>query len=332
MAQTPNVIGMTVMQRLKETGEPATPENYERLYYEISGLKNPGKRAAAAPAEEATVAPAMEAPPAPPEEAAAPGNAFCAEMLGMLRQMLQEVTDKTATLAKDIGEKNKDLSGNVTSLKSSRDKNEILRLLSTVVMQAGGIQNTVEASHKDLLETRQALTTMQEELAETRQMLNEDALTGALNRRGLDQTLMREIARAQRLNVRLSLAMVDLDYFKKVNDLYGHEAGDQMLVHFASLIKSVLRKSDALVRYGGEEFTLILPETDGRGAHFVLARLQQLMGKSPLIFEGKQIAATFSAGVATLRDDENGHALLRRADEALYAAKNGGRNIIKIAA
>jgi hypothetical protein len=83
-------------------------------------------------------------------------------------------------------------------------------------MQAGGIQHTVEASHKDLVETRQALTSMQEELAETRQLLNEDALTGALNRRGLDQTLMREIARAQRLGVKLSLAMVDLDFFKKV--------------------------------------------------------------------------------------------------------------------
>lgn len=317
MAQTPNVIGLTVMQRLKETGEPATPENYERLYYELSGLPRRDK-----PTEQEQ----------PVEAAAPPGAAFCTELLGMLRQMLQEVTDKTETLAKDLGDKNKDLTSNVTSLKGSRDKNEILRLLSTVVMQAGGIQNTVEASHKDLVETRRALTSMQEELAETRQLLNEDALTGALNRRGLDQTLMREIARAQRLDTKLSLSMVDLDFFKKVNDEYGHEAGDQMLVHFASLIKSVLRKSDALVRYGGEEFTLILPDTDSRGAHFVLARLQQLMSKSPLVFEGKQINTTFSAGVATLRGEENGHALLRRADEALYGAKNSGRNMIKVAA
>lgn len=316
MAQTPNVIGLTVMQRLKETGEPATPENYERYYYELSGLPRPEK--AEVQAEE--------------KPAEAPNNAFCTELLAMLRQMLQEVTDKTETLAKDLGEKNKDLAGNVTNLKSSRDKNEILRLLSTIVIQAGGIQNTVEASHKDLVETRHALVNMQEELAETRQLLNEDALTGALNRRGLDQTLIREIARSQRLDTKLSLAMVDLDYFKRVNDQHGHEAGDQMLVHFSGLIKSVLRKSDALVRYGGEEFTLILPDTDSRGAHFVLARLQQLMSKSPLIFEGSQINTTFSAGVATLRGEENGHALLRRADEALYAAKSGGRNAIKVAA
>lgn len=314
MAQTPNVIGITVMQRLKETGEPATPENYTRHYYELSGLPRP---------EEA---------PVPAQDPAAPaGNgAFCLELLGILRQMLQEVTDKTESLAKDLGEKNKDLAGNVTSLKGSRDKNEILRLLSTVVMQAGGIQNTVESSHKDLVETRRALVSMQEELAETRQLLNEDVLTGALNRRGLDQTLMREIARAQRTEARLSLAMVDLDYFKKVNDQHGHDAGDQLLVHFSSLIKAVLRKSDALVRYGGEEFTLILPDTDARGALLVLARLQQVMARTPLVYEGRQINTTFSAGVATLRGDENGHALLRRADDALYAAKNSGRNTIKV--
>lgn len=318
MAQTPNVIGLTVLQRLKEIGEPATPENYERVYYELSGLPR------AMRSSETTT---------PASEPAAPVNqAMQAELVAMLRQLLEQVTQKTETLAQDLGSRNKDLAGNVDCLKTSRDKQEILRLLSSVVMQAGSIQHTVEASHQDLVETRRALTAMQEELAETRQLLNEDALTGTLNRRGLDQTLLREIGRAQRNDSTLSLAMVDLDYFKKVNDQFGHEAGDQMLVHFSSLIKSVLRKSDALVRYGGEEFTLILPDTDARGAHLVLARLQQVMGKSPLVFEGQQINTTFSAGIASLRRDENGYALLRRADEALYAAKNGGRNVIKVAA
>lgn len=314
MAQTPNVIGMAVMQRLRDAGVPPTPENYENLYYQISGLPRPD-RPAAETAETASTQ---------------PNSTFYAELLAMLRQMLQDVTDKTENLAKDLGDKNKDLAGNVDNLRGSRDKNEILRLLSTVVMQAGGIQNTVEASHKDLVETKQALNALQEEMAETRQLLNEDALTGTLNRRGLEQTLSREIARAHRGDGALSLSMVDLDYFKKINDDYGHEAGDQMLVHFTELIKSIMRKSDALVRYGGEEFTLILPDTDARGANFVLGRLQQLMSKSPLKYEGRLINTTFSAGIATLRPDENGHALLRRADEALYLAKNSGRNRIKL--
>jgi len=318
MAQTPNVIGMAVMQRLREANVPPTPENYADYYRRFSGEPRPS-------------APADAAPDDPDTVAVAPNAAFYDELIVMLRELLQTVTDKTDTLAKDLDDKNKHLAGNVSNLRGSRDKNEILRLLSTVVIQAGGIQTTVEASHQDLQETRRALNALQDEMAETRQLLNEDALTGSLNRRGLEQTLTREIARAQRAESPLTLSMLDLDYFKKINDDYGHEAGDQMLVHFTNLIKSVLRKSDALVRYGGEEFTLILPETDARGAHFVIGRLQQLMSKSPLIFEGQAINTTFSAGVATLRKEENGHALLRRADEALYSAKNGGRNLIRLA-
>ncbi|HNQ04253.1 MAG TPA: GGDEF domain-containing protein [Thiobacillaceae bacterium] len=306
MAQTPNVIALAVMQRLKETGEAPTPENYQRVYYEIAGVQA-----------------------GPPEAAeGAQNNTFCLELLKTLREMVQDMSEKTESLAKDLGEKNKDLSGNVDSLKHSRDKAEILRLLGLVVSQAGGIQNRVEASHRELVETRHALVSIQSELSETRQLLNEDALTGALNRRGLDQVLEREVARCQRNKARLSLAMVDLDHFKKINDTYGHAVGDQMLVHFTSLIRSVLRKSDALVRYGGEEFILVLPETDLRGAMLVLGRLQQVMRKSPLVSEGRTIHATFSAGVSALREEDNGHSLLRRADETLYQAKNAGRDRI----
>lgn len=309
MAQTPNVIGITVMQRLKELGLPPTPEHYTRLYYDLSGLPPP----AAEP-------PPVTAAPAP--------NLACAELLQAVRDMIQEVSDKTGTLARTLGDRNKDLSDNVASLRGSRDRQEILQLLTTVVMQASGIQNTVEASHKELQETRYALINMQNELAETRQLLNEDTLTGALNRRGLDQTLAREIARSQRNDSRLTLAMLDLDHFKRINDTYGHEAGDRLLVHFVSLIRAVLRKSDALVRYGGEEFTLLLPDTDTRGAMLVLGRLQQLMKKSPLLYEEQPVNTTFSAGMATLAADENGHALLRRADAALYQAKANGRDRI----
>ena len=308
MAQTPHVIGSAVLQRLKERGEPATPENYERTYYELSGLPRPAK--------------ASEAAADSPD---------CSSLLSVLRQMLQEITDTTGNLTNDLGEKNQGLSENVSSLKSCRDKQEIVRLLSSVVIQAGSIHAAVESSHQELLETRQSLNSMQEQMAETRQLLYEDALTGTLNRRGLEQTLSREIARAQRANAQFSLAMLDLDNFKKINDDYGHGVGDLMLMHFTGLIRSVMRKSDTLARYGGEEFILILPDTDSRGAHFVLGRLQQVMARAPLKYEGKKINTTLSAGVATLRPDENGHALLRRADDAVYAAKNSGRNAIWLA-
>lgn len=307
MTQTPNVIGSAVMQLLKDRGETATPANYECVYYELSGLPRPE-----APASTTKLSP------------------LCLQMLEMVHGMLEQVTDQTGNLARNLGAKNQSLSNDVTTLKSSRDKQDILRLLSTVITQAGSIQTTVEASHQELLETRQSLSAMQSELAETRQLLNEDALTGALNRRGLEQTLLREIGRAQRGKTPLTVAMLDLDFFKKINDTHGHDGGDRMLMHFTSLVRSVMRQSDDLVRYGGEEFALVLPETNGDGTKFVLGRLQQIMARTPLVVEGKTINTTFSAGIATLKANENGHTLLRRADEALYAAKNAGRNTIKL--
>jgi diguanylate cyclase len=309
VAQTPNVIGVVVMQRLKELDLAATPENYERVFYELSGLPRP----------EAV------------QPQTGPDSSFYAELIATLRAMIEDIANKTSHFAQDIGDRNKNLQNSVSSLKSSREKSEILRLLSLVVTQAGGIQDTVEASHRELTETRQTLQAMQQELAETRQLLNEDALTGALNRRGMDQVLIREIARAQRNRTKLTVAMVDLDHFKQINDTFGHETGDQVLIQFAELIRSVMRKSDALVRYGGEEFTLILPETEARGARFVLGRLQQLLGESPYVYGDHTIQTSFSAGIATLKDEENGHALLRRADEAMYAAKAEGRNSIRVA-
>ena len=308
MTQTPNVLGHLVIQRLKELKLPATPENYTRLYHELAGL-----------------------PPPPDPEPVVQDTPFCLELLLTLRDMAQDLTDKADHLVRDLGTKNQDLRESVSGLRRSREKAEFMRLLNLVIEKAGSIHDSVQSSHRELLETRKSLTAIQEELVETRQLLNEDALTGALNRRGLDQTLNREIARAQRTRTAMSVAMVDLDHFKRVNDLHGHDAGDRMLVHFTGLIRSVMRKSDALARYGGEEFTLILPETDARGAHKLLERLRELQRHTPLLYEGKSLALTFSAGIATLQAEDNGALILRRADMALLAAKDSGRDNIQIA-
>jgi len=308
MTQTPNVLGHLVIQRLKELKLPATPENYTRLYHELAGLP----------------------PPSDPEPVVQ-DTPFCLELLLTLRDMAQDLTDKADHLVRDLGTKNQDLRESVSGLQRSREKAEFMRLLNLIIEKAGSIQDSVQSSHRELLETRKSLTAIQEELVETRQLLNEDALTGALNRRGLDQTLNREIARAQRTRTAMSVAMVDLDHFKRVNDLHGHDAGDRMLVHFTGLIRSVMRKSDALARYGGEEFTLILPETDARGAHKLLERLREVQRHTPLLYEGKSLALTFSAGIATLQAEDNGALILRRADMALLAAKEAGRDNIQIA-
>lgn len=328
MTQTPNAISAVALQRLKELGLPPTPENYTDWYQRVAGL---APRRVEEPSASPAAAPAM-----PPEEPATPDAGPSKEELKRLaedlRALVSDVSNKTENLVQNLGDRNTELRQTVKSLSTSREKNEILRLLSAVVSQSGMIHSAVSSSHKELVEARQTMERMESELAETRSLLHEDALTGARNRRGMDESLAREVSRAKRDQVKLTVAMVDLDHFKKVNDTHGHDAGDKLLVHLATLIKTMLRESDTLVRYGGEEFLMILPDTDLRGGGLVLGRLQQMLAKNPMVYEGKEIPVTFSAGLAQLTENENGHALVVRADTALYDAKRSGRNCVKLAA
>jgi len=147
-------------------------------------------------------------------------------------------------------------------------------------------------------------------------MAREDGLTGITNRRGLDEGLAIELARARRSVTELTVVMLDLDYFKRYNDRRGHGAGDQLLRSAAQAWRRQLRPTDLLARYGGEEFTLVLPSCDADAACQLIDRLR------PLVPERQ----TFSAGVATWEQHESPEQLLARADRALLVAKKEGRN------
>ena len=154
----------------------------------------------------------------------------------------------------------------------------------------------------------------------------EDPLTGALNRRGFESTLHRECQRAERNARDLGLVMIDVDYFKEINDRFGHPVGDEVLREIVSRMKEVLRCSDAICRLGGDEFAVILPEVNLSTAKQIAERLARACAS---IFAGGSdgIAVTQSMGVAVLnsRDQYRPDHLARRADEALYASKRGGR-------
>ncbi len=150
-----------------------------------------------------------------------------------------------------------------------------------------------------------------------------DALTGVLNRLGFEAALGKELERSRRYGLPLSVVMLDLDHFKRVNDTWGHGAGDQVLVGVARIVETNLRDSDSVGRLGGEEFMVLAPGTPGRGAIQLAEKLRALVAATPL---GPAGLVTGSFGVAELRPGETAEALLARADQALYAAKNGGRN------
>lgn len=153
-----------------------------------------------------------------------------------------------------------------------------------------------------------------------------DQLTGAFNRRYLDNRLIEEFKRCERYGSPLSVAMIDIDYFKKVNDQHGHEAGDRVLAEVAARLTDSVRKTDCLVRYGGEEFCCILPETGLDSARLFAERFRCAIEQLTVKAVGTELRVTISLGVAQLKEGDSPSSLLKRADEGLYDAKQSGRN------
>jgi diguanylate cyclase (GGDEF)-like protein len=165
------------------------------------------------------------------------------------------------------------------------------------------------------------------EEVELRLLAATDALTGAMARRAFHGALTREVARASRYNHHLGCVMIDIDHFKRINDTCGHSVGDAVLQKFVAVCRARMRASDYLGRLGGEEFAVLLPETDGRAAFLVAERLREAVAAERLIPADPTVQVTASLGVAFLDAPSLGpDELLHRADLALYAAKRGGRN------
>jgi diguanylate cyclase (GGDEF)-like protein len=158
-----------------------------------------------------------------------------------------------------------------------------------------------------------------------------DSLTKAYNRQYLFQRLPDELDRARRYGDALSVLLFDLDHFKQLNDAHGHAAGDFVLKEVVRVAQSAIRDVDGLVRYGGEEFLLLLPKTKLAGAQLTAERLRAAIAGSELPWSDGRLQISASFGVAELRAGEGDEELLRRADEALYAAKAAGRNHVSSA-
>ncbi|MBM0489796.1 diguanylate cyclase [Aeromonas jandaei] len=166
-------------------------------------------------------------------------------------------------------------------------------------------------------------------------LAKQDPLTGVANRRHFNVELERELYHSQESGVPLSLILIDVDYFKRFNDHYGHQSGDICLKEVAQALSRAARSpSDLVARYGGEEFVLLLPDTDLEGAQKVAWRLQEEMNRLRLEHQASDVASwvTVSQGVACIAPDENACQLLERADQALYRAKESGRNQFCVAA
>lgn len=185
------------------------------------------------------------------------------------------------------------------------------------------------------VELERVMMRLQKANQELEQRSNEDGLTGLYNRRFLNQEFKREFRRCRRNGTYLTLMMLDIDHFKALNDSYGHLLGDQILVDLAQLLKRNLRRaSDTLYRYGGEEFTLLLPDTDEVGARDLAVHIAKVVREHPFDTDHGPMHITVSIGVAVAAPEvyDQPTQLLAAADEALYRAKGAGRDHIRVVA
>ncbi|MBI3571522.1 MAG: GGDEF domain-containing protein [Gammaproteobacteria bacterium] len=157
-----------------------------------------------------------------------------------------------------------------------------------------------------------------------------DPLTRIMNRRGITVALLDAMAQSERYSAPLCVAMADIDHFKQVNDTHGHKAGDQVLTEIAGIFSDTLRMPDKVGRYGGEEFLIILPHTTLAGGRKIAERLRAAVNRWQFGTDGKKLKLTVSLGITQARKGEDMEQLLARVDQALYAAKNGGRNLVVV--
>ena len=210
-----------------------------------------------------------------------------------------------------------------SAVASERSQEELLKL------QSQSQEELEDRVQERTLELNIALQELEEANHELEQKNTLDELTGLFNRRYYDQKILAEYRRSKRNLTPLSLVLIDIDHFKAVNDTYGHLAGDQCLVWLSQYIKESLKRStDMAFRYGGEEFCLILPDTDSKGAMALAETLRKNLAKQGFDYKGINIALTISNGIYTYQQQENvmPEQIFAGADKALYQAKHNGRN------
>ena len=215
---------------------------------------------------------------------------------------------------------------------------DIAPVLKEVMTATRSMAMDSQMAHDELTSLRERTEQKHLELEQLQQQLDRvsaqarhDPLTGTLNRKGLDEAMERELARAQRTGFPLCVGLLDLDNFKQINDRLGHDTGDAALVHLAEVVRSVMRPQDMLARYGGEEFVLLLPDTVLPEGIEALQNLQRELTTRFFLQDNEKILITFSAGVAQATKGETSAELLRRADQGMYLAKHAGKNRVMAA-
>jgi diguanylate cyclase len=187
-------------------------------------------------------------------------------------------------------------------------------------------EDEIERLKMQLEATEEVTDRLRERIRQEREQAITDPLTGLFNRSAYDERIEQDYKRWKRYKRPSSLVVIDVDFFKKVNDTYGHSAGDRVLMSLAELFKRHIRTTDLIVRFGGEEFVIVASETAVKEALILAEKLRKTVDGCDFYYEGKLVPVTISCGVSSLRDSDDPEQVFKRADKALYRAKEQGRN------
>jgi diguanylate cyclase len=261
-----------------------------------------------------------------------------AEAKARVKDMMLTVIDRLGTVAINTGDYHKKIENYSLKISNAKGIGDLNQVLDDMLLDTRAAQEDALRSQHDMITARREVEAadariheLEAQLTELSELAHEDQLTGSLNRRGLDEVLEREMARAERTRSPLCVALLDLDDFKKLNDTHGHIAGDGALIHLVRVVKNTLRTMDVIARFGGEEFMFVLPNTSLDDAMQTVTRVQRELTKQIFMHDNQRLLITFSAGVALYKSGEEQPALIARADAATYRAKRAGKNRVVVA-
>lgn len=318
---------------LTQKGLPANPVNYA-LGFEIVSATNDSLNEAFIQLEE------QELPITPQlsqqlydAHIAAPGADQVAQANNEFGQVLGATHSLAQEMAAEGGKFQDSLERESPKLEHCSNAGELQQIVGTLIADTRTMREANKQMNASLAEHIQQIAELREQLDTSRAAAKTDALTGLQNRCSFDEQLELEIEAARNASLPLSLVMVDIDHFKNINDSLGHLFGDKVIKAVARAIVKQTRGQDIAARIGGEEYAVILPNTDFHGAQVVAENIRRSVEKIVLrkASEERPVATvTLSGGVAQLETEDCCESLMQRSDEALYIAKNGGRNRISL--
>jgi diguanylate cyclase len=236
-------------------------------------------------------------------------------------------------MSQNTGHFRDEIGGFASIVENAQDLSEIGPALQQVLSATREMESSAQQVGDELSQIRERAMLAEDEILKLQGELDRataqakmDPLTGALNRRGLDEAFTRDIASTRKKGHTLCLAMIDIDNFKSLNDQHGHDAGDSALSHLVDVARNSVRPHDTVARYGGEEFIILLPGASLDQAVEATQRIQRELTKHLFLQNSQQLLITFSAGVAMLGNEELPEDAIKRADHAMYLAKRAGKN------